>query len=173
MTAFTRPAADPHSRKYKFVGMPGTVLLTCLSAPMGRPYSAISQADLNDHPARPVGATPKRTGRAGYFARPHDFSPSPHADAAVGRRCVGRSRENQRRIQGARRASGADSSQRPSALQHRCRTQGDRLSYEDRASWPAGLVFQQPLDLDIARNLGGDGWVLRDVSGPLEGGGVP
>ena len=61
----------------------------------------------------------------------------------------------------------------PSGLQHRCRTQGERLSYEGRASWPAGLVFQLPLDLDITRNFGGDGWVLRDCSGPLEGGGVP
>jgi len=60
-----------------------------------------------------------------------------------------------------------------SALQHRCRTQGDRLSYKGRASWPAGLVFQRPMDLDIARKLGGDGWVLRDFSGPLEGDVVP
>jgi hypothetical protein len=25
------------------------------------------------------------------------------------------------------------------------------------------------MDLDVARNLGGDGWVLRDFSGSLEG----
>ena len=53
----------------------------------------------------------------------------------------------------------------PSAFTASVPYQGERLSYEGRASWPAGLVFQLPLDLDIARHLGGDGGELRDFSG--------
>jgi hypothetical protein len=116
----------------------------------------------------------RATSRAGYFARPHDFQSIADADAAVGKLLcspAGVKINDASRVSGEHRVPAGHSA--PSALQHRCRTQGDRLSYEGRASWPAGLVFQLPLDLDIARNLGGDGWVLRDFSGPLEGGGVP
>jgi len=123
--------------------------------------------------ATTFGGTPLSC-RAGYFARPHDFQSI--SACRRGRRIVVVSPaavKDHRRIQGLREHRVPTRHNAPSALQHRCRTQGERLSYEGRASWPAGLVFQLPMDLDIARNLGGDGWVLKNVSGPLEGDDVP
>jgi hypothetical protein len=114
-------------------------------------------------------------GRAGYFARPHDFQSIlriPTRSSESG--CVARSREKSTTQPGSPASIGCRPVIAPGP---RYRIGAVRKATDSRTRAvrrsPRGSSFQLPMDLDIARNLGGDGGVLRDVSAPLEGGRVP